>query len=93
LCLFPAAKEGCITEKQVPGHFQAWKKDLRMKGFGKLAAEWKAQHAVTFHLADGGAIGVVIIIPVRALLFLVGTSWTILFLFIIQHIHDDLHLV
>jgi len=91
---FSADEEDCIAEKQVPGHLQAGEEDLRMGNFGKLATGWRAQrHVVGVH-SDGGAIGVVLFFPsARALLFLVSTSWTVFFLFIIQRIPYDIRLI
>ena len=87
---FPVAEEDGVTEKQVPGYFKA-EEDLKvLKDLGNFV-EWQAHHTVA--RSGGGAIGVVLILPARTLLFLVGTSWTIFFFPVIKHSPANIHFV
>ena len=89
LLFSPAAKEDSFPEKQVPGFLEA-EEDLKvLKGD---FVDWRAHHAVVAR-SGGGAVGVVLILSARSLLFLVGTSWTFFFFFVIKHIPSGIHVI
>ena len=85
---FLAAEEVNFTEKQVPGYFEA---EEDMNVLKANFVEWRVHHAVSAR--SEGAIGVVLVLPARTLLFLVGTSWTLLFFFVIKHFPANIYVV
>jgi len=83
---FLAAEEVNFAEKQVPGYFEAEEDMTVLKA---NFVEWRAHQDAR----SRGAIGVVLVLPARTLLFLVGTSWTLFFFFVIKHFPANIYVV